>query len=608
VNLSIRQRLIYILIALGLGMAALSISGFISNTAAVHRTSAIIEDRVKPLQQLKVISDLYAVNIVDTAHKARSGELTYAQALTALAEAETGIAAHLEAYRATQMTEDESRLNAQVDALLPAANAAVARLHEILEAGDTAGLDLFVTGQLYGAIDPLTAQISQLVDLQIRVAVEAGVAAERASQLAILVMSVTALAGAGLLVFAGYVVIRQVTTPLDRMTSAMGRLAGGDNLIEVPGEGRRDEIGQMAKAMAVFKANAIAKIAADAAAAEAKERAEADRLAAAARAVAEEQQIVTESFGVALSKVAEGDLSWRITQVLPAAYEGLRQDFNMALGKLSEAMRSVVGNAGAIQSASHEISVAADDLSRRTEQQAAGLEETAAALDQITATVARTAKGAQDARRAVGAANQSARTNGAVVLQAVDAMTAIEASARQINQIIGVIDEIAFQTNLLALNAGVEAARAGDAGRGFAVVASEVRALAQRSADAAKEIKSLISASTAQVEGGVELVGRTGEALRDISDRVAQIDVLVAEIASGAEEQATGLNQVNVAVNQMDRATQQNAAMVEETTAASHSLAREATSLDELMAQFRIDSGSGQRGEPMAAARTSAAA
>ena len=245
------------------------------------------------------------------------------------------------------------------------------------------------------------------------------------------------------------------------------------------------------------------------------------------------------------------------------------------------------------------IGAAADDLSKRTEQQAASLEETAAALDQITATVRRTAEGAQQASRAVSVARTDAERSGVVVKEAVSAMARIESSARQISQIIGVIDEIAFQTNLLALNAGVEAARAGDAGRGFAVVASEVRALAQRSADAAKEIKSLISASSQEVETGVKLVGDTGDSLSGIVAKVLEISDLVGEIAASAQEQAGGLNEVNAAVNQMDTVTQQNAAMVEESTAASHSLAVETAELTRLVSQFDI----GARTAPLLARR-----
>ncbi len=265
-------------------------------------------------------------------------------------------------------------------------------------------------------------------------------------------------------------------------------------------------------------------------------------------------------------------------------------------------MLAVAQNANDILGRTTEISSAADDLSRRTEQQAASLEQTAAALDQITATGKTTAKGATHARDVVSNAQKDAERTGAAVRRTVEAMGGIERSAHQITQIIGVIDEIAFQTNLLALNAGVEAARAGEAGRGFAVVASEVRALAQRSADAAKEIKSLISTSSGQVAEGVALVAETGQALERILQQVNDINKVVADIAEGVEEQAVGLGQVNAAINQMDQATQQNAAMVEQSTAASTSLAHEASELADLISRFRVRTD-GWSGKSSAAGR-----
>jgi len=261
-------------------------------------------------------------------------------------------------------------------------------------------------------------------------------------------------------------------------------------------------------------------------------------------------------------------------------------------------MGVIVTNAGGISSGTTEISQASDDLARRTEQQAATLEQTAAALDEITATVGKTADGARQTSQAVRATRDEAARSGDVVREAVGAMQAIESSARQIAQIIGVIDEIAFQTNLLALNAGVEAARAGDAGRGFAVVASEVRALAQRSAEAAKEIKALISTSTQQVDSGVKLVGQAGQALGRIAEGVDSINGLVSDIAASAAEQATALAEVNSAINQMDQTTQQNAAMVEESTAASHALASEARALQELTMRFEISASRTQAKAP----------
>lgn len=293
--------------------------------------------------------------------------------------------------------------------------------------------------------------------------------------------------------------------------------------------------------------------------------------------------------GEGLIALADCDLTYRIHDDVPAKNEILKQDFNKAADMLQKAMQTISSNTHAIQLGTKEISAGADDLSRRTEQQAASLEETSAALEEITVTVRRTAEGANQAREVVAAAKVDAEQSGKVVRQAVDAMSNIEKSSRQITQIIGVIDEIAFQTNLLALNAGVEAARAGDAGRGFAVVASEVRALAQRSAAAAKEIKALISTSTQQVGQGVVLVAQTGQALERIVRQVTEINGIVAEIAASANEQTTGLEQVNVAVNQMDQMTQQNAAMVEESTAASHQQAAETEELAHLISRFKVE-------------------
>jgi methyl-accepting chemotaxis protein len=315
-------------------------------------------------------------------------------------------------------------------------------------------------------------------------------------------------------------------------------------------------------------------------------------------AVEAEQQKVVGHVGAALRRVAEGDLTARISDDLDGAYEQVRHDFNAALASLENAMGAVLENAAAMRRGSQEIAAAADDLSRRTEQQAASLEETAAALDEITATVKRSAQGAKQASEVASGARSEAERSGCVVDGAVAAMRDIQQSSGKVSQIIGVIDEIAFQTNLLALNAGVEAARAGEAGKGFAVVASEVRALAQRSAEAAKEIKALIAASSQQVERGVSLVGETGKTLSTIAQHVMEIDGLVSEISLSSQEQSTGLQQVNTAVNQMDQVTQQNAAMVEEATAAAAHLKQEATSLAIQVGHFRIDATPARKPQP----------
>jgi len=313
----------------------------------------------------------------------------------------------------------------------------------------------------------------------------------------------------------------------------------------------------MAGAVQTFKDGAVEKVRLAEEAARIRDVAEAERgrNAAATAEAARELAVVVDALGSAMTRLSGGDLTCRVDQAFSADYQRLRMDFNATVEKLQQTMIVIAASSHEINAGAENVSQTADSLARRTEQQAAGLEQTAAALDQITATVQRSATGAAKARTVVAEARSDAEHSGKVVRDAVTAMGEIEASSRQISQIIGVIDEIAFQTNLLALNAGVEAARAGDAGRGFAVVASEVRGLAQRAAVAAKEIKQLISASTRQVGAGVSLVSQTGEALRAIIAQVAQIDEVVGQIAASAQEEAVALNQISAAMNQICRNT-----------------------------------------------------
>ncbi len=318
------------------------------------------------------------------------------------------------------------------------------------------------------------------------------------------------------------------------------------------------------------------------------------------RAVAESKvrssaENVVKAMGEAMRALAAGDLTHQIGDGLPQEYARLRDDFNTAVERLTETLSSIQTSSRVINNSVEELAAASDDMSRRTEQQASALLETTTALKELTAAVKRTADGAAQVNGAVSAANTGAANSRNVVIEAGAAMGQIEGSSREIGQIIGLIDDIAFQTNLLALNAGVEAARAGDAGRGFAVVASEVRALAQRSADAAKAIKALISTSSTQVAQGVELVRKTGLTLDTIGTNVAEIEGLVSGIANAARNQSGGLSQVSEAVGQMNQAVQQNSAMAEETTAAVHSLRGEIDGLNKTVSAFKITRG----GAPM---------
>ena len=383
---------------------------------------------------------------------------------------------------------------------------------------------------------------------------------------------------------------RLVVGPVVEMTGVMGKLAGGDVSADIPGTERSDEIGQMAAAVAVFRDNIVERGRLSREANETRALGERERREQEERAAREAEQLAfaVNALADGLDRLAHGDLVQKIETRFEGDLDRLRTDFNSSVGRLHDALATVGRNARAIDAGASEIRSAADDLARRTEQQAASVEETAAALEEITATVRDSVRRAEEVGALVANARNGAEKSGEVVQRAVAAMQAIEHSSNEIANIIGVIDDIAFQTNLLALNAGVEAARAGEAGKGFAVVAQEVRELAQRSANAAKEIKNLITASGGQVRNGVALVNETGSALQQIAGQVRDINANIRAIVTASHEQSNGLQEINTAVNTMDQGTQQNAAMVEEQTAASHSLASEAAELTALLAQFRL--------------------
>ncbi|MDB5553503.1 MAG: mcpGc [Rhizobium sp.] len=400
-----------------------------------------------------------------------------------------------------------------------------------------------------------------------------------------------------LLAIAGiaFVIARSITKPITEITRTMGVISGGDYGSAVPFQDRTDEIGTMADAVAVFRENGLERQRLEAEAEANRSQSEKERQERERRQTEEAAQVTfaVDNLASGLGALADGKLNFRLQTAFADRLDKTRIDFNGAIERLEDTLRRVGQNAQAIAAGSNQIRSAADDLSRRTEQQAASVEQTAAALEQITTTVADSSRRADEAGRLVGTTRDDAERSGIVVAKAVDAMQEIERSSSEISNIIGVIDEIAFQTNLLALNAGVEAARAGDAGKGFAVVAQEVRELAQRSATAAKEIKGLIRKSGEHVKSGVELVGATGTALARIVDQVKEINDNVSSIVEASKEQSTGIKEINNAVSLMDQGTQQNAAMVEESTAASHSLAREAEALFNLIGMFQIGGQTG---------------
>ncbi|EJZ17014.1 methyl-accepting chemotaxis protein [Rhizobium sp. Pop5] len=387
-----------------------------------------------------------------------------------------------------------------------------------------------------------------------------------------------------------------IANPIRRIAAAMKVLSEGALQSEVPYAGRADEIGAMAAAVEVFRQNAMNVLRLEQEAAVSRSQSESARAAEQERAEWEAQQLrfATTTLGDGLRRLAGGDVSFQLAQPFAPEYERLRGDFNASLKQLATTISAVLQTVHGIDNGTGEIASGAQDLSKRTEQQAASLEETAAALDQITANVSTASKRTEEARNVARDANVSAGRSASVVSHAERAMRRIEESSERISSIIGVIDDIAFQTNLLALNAGVEAARAGEAGKGFAVVAQEVRELAQRAATAAKEIKGLIEKSSTEVGTGVKLVLETGQSLNKISEQVSQINQLMEAIATSAREQSTGLAEINTAVNQMDQSTQQNAAMVEQSTAAAATLSAEASKLRDLVNQFTLDGEAAQ--------------
>lgn len=449
-------------------------------------------------------------------------------------------------------------------------------------------------------------------DREVALIEENGARQEQAISIAMMALGIGGIALLATAMGLSAILSRMIARPVTTLTRAMAQLAEGDNAIAVDAD-RKDELGDMARAVLVFRDTALAKEAsdrardaADMAKAEADQgkaaadlakaeadlaKAEADLARAGADAAARE---VVEALDTALEALASGDLTHVIETPFPQEYERLRKSFNSAVEGLENSISSVARSAESVHSGAAQIYAASEDLSRRTEQQAGSLQETTTATNQVTDMVGDTARGAADARTAITVANGNASEGSTIVGEAISAMDSIKTSSQEISQIVNLIDGIAFQTNLLALNAGVEAARAGDAGRGFAVVATEVRALAQRSADAAKDIKALISTSSEHVTSGVDRVGETGQMLERIVSKIADANALIIEIAHSTETQAVNLKQVNAAVVSMDRMTQQNAAMVEEATAAAGILAAEADELSTLVARFKVNS-TGQR-------------
>ena len=513
-----------------------------------------------------------------------------ASALAVLKKAYSARKTAFDAY-GNSLTSDVMRAKYQAtEAAINTYEAAGGRLVTLMDQGDMAAAKKHVQqmtvlgGEAVGLFSEMVGQNKANGDAAVS---DAQATASWSLMTTALMVAIVAVIG-GIAAILGF---RWIARPIANITLSMNELAAGNTEHQIPHRDRKDEIGDMAAAVAIFRENAVERE-------RLEQEAEANgRLSEQERLVREEQkakeaaevQFAVDDIARGLNHLADGDVTYRLGTPFAGELDKVRLNFNESISKLQTVLRSVGDNARMIDAGASEIRAATEDLSKRTEQQAASVEETAAALEQVTTAVKDSANQASKAGDLVTRTHNGAERSGEIVRKAVQAMQEIEKSSSEIGNIIGVIDDIAFQTNLLALNAGVEAARAGDAGKGFAVVAQEVRELAQRSATAAREIKDLITKSGIQVRDGVALVGETGAALEAIVSEVQEINRNVSAIVSSTREQSTGLSEINAAVNQMDQGTQQNASMVEETTAATYSLVSQAAELTGLLAQFKLD-------------------
>ncbi|MBV2164667.1 MAG: MCP four helix bundle domain-containing protein [Comamonas sp.] len=508
----ISTRLSALLITMCLLLLGIGAAGVLGMAQTSEGMRSVYEDRVVPLAQLKAVSDAYAVDTVDTAHKVRNGNLTAAQGRQNLADGRKKIETNWNAYAATDMDAEETRLMAELKPLMGKADEAIRQLDTLLGNDDSQGLEAFIISEMYPAIDPLQGTLGELIGIQL---LEAGqnyrdtvVTYETLRTVAI----GTIVLGVLIAVLIGGTMVRQIGRDLGYAVQVTDTVAQGDLTVEIRASGQ-DEVSHLLRSLESMRTN--------------------------------------------LARVVAG----------------------------------VRGNAEGVAMSSSEIASGNNDLSSRTEEQASALEETAASMEQLNATVKQNAENARQANQLAISASSVASQGGEVVAQVVGTMKGIDESGRRIADIIGVIDGIAFQTNILALNAAVEAARAGEQGRGFAVVASEVRSLAGRSAEAAKEIKNLITDSVTRVEAGSALADKAGSTMTEVVEAIRRVTDIMGEISAASSEQSAGVSQVGEAIVQMDQVTQQNAALVEEMAAAANSLSHQSQELVSEVSVFKLAQG-----------------
>jgi methyl-accepting chemotaxis protein len=736
-NLSIKARMFAIVGLGGLVMAAIALIGLNGMRSTDKALEVTYKNRVVPTQQLKIVADMYAVNIVDTAHKTRNGNLDFADGVRNIEQARSEIAKNWGAYLSSAMTDEEMRLIDQAKPLMQTADASVDKLASIMRDKDAAALAAYTVKDLYPVIDPISGKISELVDLQIRTAGGEIESVRERSSSAFLVIATLFAFGLAFAIGGAWLLLRAIRKPIDEVTNLLYRMTDGQLDVEIETT-RRDEMlvvfdaaksmkiklgADMAEARRVADENLRVREALDCVTTNVRiadnsgrviyanktlvdtlRRTEAEirkkvpqfsadhfvgsditvfyddpeaarrRLASLTATVNSEiviggrlyrlttspilndvgqrlgsvgewldrtdeaaiEKEVTDLIRAAgsgdfttrleignkqgffrqlaeglnglvvqvsdslsdlanvLNAMANGDLNRKIERDYAGTFGQLKDDTNTTVDKLREVVGRIKESTEAINTAAREISAGNSDLSSRTEEQASSLEETASSMEELNATVKQNAESALKANDLGRQSNEAVMKGAETVKRVVLTMSDIQDSSKKIADIIGVIDSIAFQTNILALNAAVEAARAGEQGRGFAVVASEVRNLAQRSAQAAKEIKGLIADSVERVDGGAKLVAEAGATMEQVVDSFRQVTGLVTDIASASQEQASGISQVTQAVSQMDGVTQQNAALVEEAAAAAESLEDQARALMRAVGQFKLDDGNGR--------------
>jgi len=569
--------------ALGvLGLTLILVIGAFSWSAQTSEAalSTVLADRVVPLQDLKLVGDSYAVLITDSAHKARNGNISFADALQNVRRGSSDLQAAWKRYRATSIDGEEEQLARQAEAAMAKANQSVDRLEVILGRNDRAALDNFVVGELYTSIDPVSDSIGKLVALQIRVASEVtkeALADARSALTGVIVLGVLALI---VLAASLFIVARKVVAPIKNLASVIHGLARQSGTAQLPHLEQKDEIGDIARSVDAFLASVVAK----------------EREAAAAAAAT--QTLVTTTLAKGLSALAEGDLTEEIRTDFPESYASLKTNFNAALHALRALIRSVAEGAATIRTGSGEIAQASEDLARRTEGNAASLEETSAALAQMDERLRNSASAATQTVRSADEAIKVVGDGRSLADEAVQAMSRVRESARGIDEVIEGVDKIAFQTRVLAMNAAVEAGRAGEAGRGFAVVADLVSALAQRAEEEAKRARDQLTLTQGEVVVAVDAVQRMDSALEAISGGVGAVHRLLDAMAADNQAQSAAISQISTAVGAMDHSTQQNAAMVEQTSAASRNLAVEVGGLVEQASRFRTGESTERPGKP----------